>query len=390
MADQDSSRGQPETPTATIPAAAPAAPASSLQQPQDLTSRVASANSPAAIRALVEANKAAMEQTLRTKPREFNGKEKAPATPVETPAAEVAPAAEETPAAETPAEETPAAETEQADETETEEDDGGDGSVAPITGKRAHLRIPENDKVGRQALAFMKRNRDMTMEQAMEKARDHLGIKAEKNAAEPEQPVGSPDLPQSIEELDAKSDDLLSQHDKALTELRFEDAGKLLRDIRKMDKHRVALERQGERKQAETANQLHRQFEASEARAIELYEFAGKPDSEGAKRMIEIEEALKENDDPLFHSPDKPLRIAQMVAAELKIAPRKKGTPPAPAAKAAVPAVPAPKKGMLPSGGSRTTPPPINQPPPLVAEVSKVRSIADLRATYAKLGIKTL
>ncbi len=97
---------------------------------------------------------------------------------------------EETPAAgaeegaETPAEgeETPAegAETpaEGEEGEEAPEDGGGGEGPAPITGKRAHLRLPpESDKVGRLALSISKRNPDVTLEEAMERARTQLGIK---------------------------------------------------------------------------------------------------------------------------------------------------------------------------------------------------------------------
>lgn len=40
--------------------------------------------------------------------------------------------------------------------------------------------------------------------------------------------------------------------------------------------------------------------------------------------MEEIDRQLKENGDPLFHSADKPLRIAQMVAKEFGHAPKGK------------------------------------------------------------------
>jgi hypothetical protein len=72
-----------------------------------------------------------------------------------------------------------------------------------------------------------------------------------------------------------------------------------------------------------------------------------------------------------------------MVAAELKIAPRNKNAPPA---KAAAPAVPAPKKGVLPTGGSRTVPV-TTQKPALVEAVGKVQSVHDLRKLHRSLGI---
>ncbi len=152
--------------------------------------------------------------------------------------------------------------------------------------------------------------------------------------------------------------------------------------------HAIKLEREGERQQVEAASAYNQRFTASESRATELYAFAGDPESDGAKRMVEIEADLKANGDPLYHSPDKPLRIAQMVAAELKIAPRRKGAPAAPA-KAAAPAngTPPPKKQMLPAGGSRTTPPPVIQKPAVISMAEAAKNPAEWRKVRQQLGL---
>jgi hypothetical protein len=68
-------------------------------------------------------------------------------------------------------------------------------------------------------------------------------------------------------------------------------------------------------------------FSASEAKANALYPFTSDLSSAGAKRMIEIDNALSANGDPLFADPNKPLIVAQMVAKELRIAPQPKANP---------------------------------------------------------------
>ena len=68
----------------------------------------------------------------------------------------------------------------------------------------------------------------------------------------------------------------------------------------------------------------NRQYSASLGKAIELYDFAADPKSEGGKRMIEIDLALRANGDPLYADPNKPLIIAQMVAKEKRISPKLK------------------------------------------------------------------
>jgi len=391
MADNQSASGTPSQAAAATatPAPAPVAPAaSSLTASQDFAAKVAAAKTPAEVRALKAEMIPTMQQTLKTKPRDWDGKEVAKApepTPAEAPAPEETPAEVETPA-ETPAEETPPADP-AADPDADPEADEGEGPISPITGKRTHLRLAQNDKVGRLAASFMRRNKDMGMEEAIDRARDHLGIKPQGASAEPATPESN--LPKTVEDTQASIAIFRAERKKASAELRVEDVSDLSEKIEDLLQHRITLERQGEKAQVEAQSAYDQAFAASETRATDLYDFVGKPESEGAKRMLEIESELRDNGDPLYHSPDKPLRVAQMVAAELHIAPRRKGAPATPV-KPAAPAngVPAAKKNILPGGGSRTTPPPVNQPPAIQIEASQIRTPGELRAFKQKHGLK--
>lgn len=383
MAEETPDRGNPDPSVVATPATAPAADASSLKQ-QDFAARIANAKTPAELRAVRAEAAGTMERTLKTMPRDFNGKVEATLPTKEEAAATPA---EETPA--TPAEgEQPADANETDDDPDTDGDDGGEGPVEPISGKRAHLRLAHDDKVGRLAASYMKRNRDMPMEEALGRARNQLGIKTEKEpvAKEDEAPA-NPDLPQTVEAVQTAITDLRAQRKKANTELNFELASDLSDKIDDLNNHRFELQRQGEKKQVAAASAYDQQFSASEGRAADLYEFAGDPKSTGGKRMAEIDADLEKNGDPLFNSPDKPLRIAQMVAAELSIAPRRKGAPAAPA-KAAAPVVPPQKKQVLPGGNSRTTPLPVNQPSAIDAEIKATpNTVQGLRVLRKKLGL---
>jgi hypothetical protein len=374
-----------------------AAPASSLQQQQkEFADKVQAAKSPAELRALLAQAKPAMEQTLKTKPNDFDGKQADPGQPAEPnpdeppaePAADAAPVQGDEPAAdETPAEETPADPEANELEAEPGDDDGGEGPIEPLTGKRTHLRLAQNDKVGRLAAAFMRRNRDLSMEGALDRARDQLGIKAPGTPDEPAGPESN--LPKTVDEATAEIAKLRAERKKANTDLRFEEVSDLSDKLEDLIQHRFTLERLEEKKQVEAASAYDQQFAASEQRAVDLFDFAGKPDSPGGQRMLEIEQSLKDTEDPRYYSPNKPLIVAQLAAAELKIAPRRKGAPPVPA-KAAAPAngVPPAKKNVLPSGGSRTTPIPQNQPPAIIAETQKIQSAAEWRAFKKKAGLR--
>lgn len=381
-----------ETPV-TPPAAAPAAASSSTTQ-DNFAERVRAAKSPAETRKLI--------QELRERPLTPEAVKAKDPTPQEaaalaakeaqakeatTEGAEATPAESEATEAtgDQPAETTESTETETAETTEAE--DEGDGSIKAPTAKRLRLQLPENDQVGRMAAAFLQRNRDWTLEQALDAARTKLGVKPPQNADAASTDPKAPATPTvNIDSVNAQIKQLREDRKKANAELRFEDVSDLSDKLEDLLMQRSSLERQADRQQIEQASTYTRQFEASESKAVELYPLAADPESAFGKRMIEIEDTLKELQDPLFDSPDKPLKIAQMVAAELNIAPRRKGvTTPAKAAATATP--PSPKKGIVPSGASRTTAPAANQPNPITQEIQQVKTIADMRNLRKKLGL---
>ncbi len=399
MAETVLERGSPAPQAAVKPSSAAPAVDSSLQAQQDFTRRVAEAKTPAEIKALVAQAAPVLKQQLLKKPEAPKTEVAVKPTPEAAPEAPVE-AVEETPAADAPeaTDEAPAADAapESAGETAPNGDEnadpsgeygGDDNPVTPYEGTRAHLRLAKDDKVGRLAASYMRRNRDMPMEEAMEKAKTQLGIKPQSNDAKPtDSPNAAPNMPATLDATEVAIKAAREQRRKANVELRFEEATEISEKIEDLMQHRLTLERDAERKQASDAVDYNRKFAASEVRAVDLYEFASKPESEGGKRMREIEEDMELSNDPTFHSPDKPLIIAQMVAAEMRIAPRRKGTPAAPAKSAAPAAQPA-KKQVLPSGGSRTTPVATNQPPAINSEISQITNPQQLREFRKKHGL---
>lgn len=363
----------------STPAAAPAAASS-------FTDKVLQAKTPAAIRAL-------KEEALRPAPAQPPAAQPA-ATPDPLPTDDTPPAAapdateqpagEETPAAESaPGEETPTAAAAQSDE--DGEEDGGEGPVTPHSGKRAHLRLADGDEVGRLAASYKKRNRDWTLEQCLNAAKDQLGVKPDATADAAPKP--SSDLPTTIAEMDVAEETLLAQKAQHLTSLNFEEAHKVDVALRKLDRHRSQLEKDAEKQEGQRVTSYEKDFNASHARAAEIYPFVSDQNSPGGKRMLEIEASLEELKDPLFASPDKPFKIAQMVAAELNIAPKKRGaTAPAKPAVPVTPTTPALKKGILPTGTSRTTVP-VATKPAIDAEIGGIKTIAQIRAFRQRHGL---
>lgn len=387
MAETSASSGLPST--SSSPAAAPAVASSSTSQ-AEINAKVREAKTPADLRALTEQLRKAPISTAPVQ-QKAPVPEAAPAveaTPAEVPA-EPAAEAEVQPEGEQPAAGTEATPEEGQDqaaaEPEGEEtEDGGDGPITPVSGKRAHLRLPENDQVGRLAAALMKRNRDMPMAEAVAKASEQLGIQKAPESKQAEDPQ-TPKLPRTVKEVDAATHQKLADLKKAMSEVRFEDAADIQAELMQLTMHRSNIERSAEREASQAETKYHADYSASETKAVDLYPFAADPKSPGGKRMMEIERALEQNGDPLFHSPGKPLKIAQMVAAELNIAPRSK-TPPV---KAAAPVAPAPKKGVLPTGSSRTVPPAANQPPAIDAQIKAVKNPYELRKLMQSMGIRS-
>lgn len=386
MEVQNAPGGQPPATTAVTPAAAPAEASSSTVQ-KDFNSRVTEAKTPADIRRLTQEMVA-----ISPKP----GSQPKPAIPApvaEAPAAEATPAevaTETSPEGEVtpPAEDTteqPAEAAAEPDQAPEGEEEGGEGPVTPLTGKRAHIRIPDSE-VDKLALAYQRRNRDWSLEQSLEAAKKQLGIKSQPAPeATPETPAVNA-LPQSTQDTDTLIEQRFADYEKAMSEVRFEDAAKINREILKLTVHRTTLERRAEQQQVAAAAKYDADFDASNSKAVDLYPFAADPASPGFKRMMQLDAQFKRDEDPLYHSPNKPFKLAQMVAAELNIAPRNKSAAPAQKA-AAVVTPPPPKKGVVPSGSSRTTPPATNQPA-VDPAISGIKTMTDLRTQLRRFGVK--
>jgi hypothetical protein len=265
--------------------------------------------------------------------------------------------------------------------------------IAPITASKTRLRLPEGDKEGRLAAAFLQRNKDWSMGQAIDAARKQLGTATPEVKTQTQTTAETNEPTETLETVSAEIERLEAERSKAVKELRFEDTDGLDRQLRKLDRKHTALERQAEAEGRERKAQARAQYETSFAKsntqAVGLYPDAANVESPLAKKMVEIETLLEETNDPLFRDPNKPLVVAQMAARELRIAPKAKGTAPVvkPALKPAAPAVPVAKpKGMLPAGGS-TTAPVTNPHAEMNSKIQSVNNPEDLKKTLKGLGI---
>lgn len=235
-----------------------------------------------------------------------------------------------------------------------------------------------------------KNGETITLAEAETRAKAALGIKdqsAQTGAAD----TGKP---KTVAEVDAKIAELKAARTKARTEdLDFKEADRLDNEIDALREHKLTLREQT----AETASKeqaaYNKAFDAAEGQASGLYDFVKQAESEGFKRMAEIDRQLEANRDPLFNDPSKPLVIAQMVARELKIAPKSPtAAKPGATGKPVVTARPAvsttvpPKKTVPPvaSGASRTSTS-TTQGDAVSKEIDQLRTPADLENFLAKM-----
>jgi len=288
---------------------------------------------------------------------------------------------DETPAKEAPAPEPETVETEPAAAVETEADpaatEDGDGDRLP-----ERIRLTNFSKVEKLALTMKRENPKLSLAQAEAKARDVLGVVEDAPADGKET---APAAAATVETVSAKITAAIAARTKAMKDdLDFAEADRLTNEIEALKDERAGL-REQEGKQS-TAKQAayDTAFDAAQAKAVALYEFAKDAESAGFKRMSEIDAQLGENKDPLYDSPDKALVIAQMVARELQIAPKSA------AAKAVVKPATAPvvqKKTVPPvaSGASRTSST-TTQGDGLRAKVQGLRTAADVQDFIESLG----
>lgn len=368
--------------------------------PTGFDADLASVDSPEALAAL-------MAKVTQEPPPGGDGE--ADETPA-APEAEAAPAQEEEPA--------PQPKKQQQEQTAEEEEDDAPLDLAKLP-TRYRLQVREDDEVGRLAAALKKRNKDWSLEEAVVAARKRLGkdepapAADSKTAAQPKDESAAPakdaaPKPEDeVKELEAKVKELRAAKVVANKEVDLEKVSELdaqldeLRD--KLTDAKVAAKlaaaapkpepkpepKQPEAKQPEpkaTDAAYDAKFDASLDRANKLYPDAARADTPFAKRMAEIDRMLEKEGDPLFHSPDKPFRVAAMVAAELGVAPKSvtsSAKPAAPATRASGPRSLAP----IASGESRTSTA-RTQSAPTEAAIQGLQTPEDLDNYLSKVGGK--
>jgi hypothetical protein len=201
---------------------------------------------------------------------------------------------------------------EQAEETQENDDqddlESGDGSRLP-----ERLRVGSWPEEERKALLLRQRNPDMSLAEALERVR---GNDTQKSSNQESNQLPSP------EEIQTQIAALKTERAEAKRNF---DADKELELEDKIEAARNTLERiriEAARAQQAEASRFEQTVESSKGKAVDLYPDVTDANSALVQKMMEIDAMLKDSDNPMFFSPDKPLKVAQMAANELGIAPR--------------------------------------------------------------------
>jgi len=215
-------------------------------------------------------------------------------------------------------EESEESESEASEEEEEEQEDEPERS----TSKRFRLR--SDDPVEQRAMELKRRNKDMTLKEALSRAETELGVNDQSDESGDDADSDTGSLPKTVKDAETEIERLLQERSKAIREdLDFDKGDEIDTEIRKLERHIGDLKLGEIKSESQTRAQFNEKLDQSKAKAVELYDFVTKDGPEIA-RMEEIDQILKDSGDPLYDSPDKPLRLAQMVAREMGIAPKGK------------------------------------------------------------------
>ncbi len=188
-------------------------------------------------------------------------------------------------------------------------------------------RLKAKNELDERTLQIAQANPDMTLPEAMEKAKLELGGSqadstdgdGTESAQQPQIPDG---VPSTTQEIDAKLAKLRDERKAASADLDLARLDEIHEQIDQLVDARPLVAEQATR----ADQSFNEQFRSSEQVVIEAYPDAAKHDSPFAKRMSEIDSEWERLGDPRFGAANKPQLIANLAAAELGVAPKSKST----------------------------------------------------------------
>ena len=200
----------------------------------------------------------------------------------------------------------------------------------------------DNDK----AVAALAKAKGISLVEAAKQYESLNSPKEQENQTQAEATETVASVKDQIKDLEAKAKE-------AAVALNFDESEELRAQANELRDKLMDLklsERDAEKQaEAKQEQEFYAKYQASEERTLQLYPDAGKADSQLTKEMARLDAQMRELEDPLYFSENKPLILAKQAAVKLGIPMTKPGE-----------AKPAPKtvqrRPMQPaSGNARTT-----------------------------------
>ncbi|MFT4177539.1 MAG: hypothetical protein QM627_12915 [Luteolibacter sp.] len=259
---------------------------------------------------------------------------------------------------------------EEADAEEEEEEEPDDEPK-----KAKSIRVKPSDEIEATAFALKRQNPKWSLDECLSKAKLVHGDEASAEDG------SDPALPKSLDEAKDRLKELRTAKKKAFDDLEFSEAARLDSEIDDLRDHMDAL------KVRETDQQRARESEFTEAvklsqeKAVLLYPATTDANSALVKRMEELDAQMQDDDNPLFYSPDKAFKLAQMAANDLGIAPRNPKAPAKPVKKTV------PSRPVQPASGSARSSTPVSSAAKLDSAIDDLQSMDDYEKMVQALGV---
>jgi len=247
------------------------------------------------------------------------------------------------------------------------------------------VRIGNWTEIERKAILLRQRNPDMSLAEALSR------VSPQQETAIESAP--SPILP-SEQEVADRIMELKAAKKDALANVELDKLYDIDEQIEAAKDQISNIRVQKAQEQVQENARFENTVSTSKTRAVDLYPDVTKAESPLVQKMIEIDNRLKDSENPLYYSAEKPLKVAQMAANELGIPPRDPRQQPSSSKATTSPQ----RTPAAPANGRPTTPPiaPANartsRPSPAVVNgsfddlLSKAESMDDLIAIASKLG----
>lgn len=198
-----------------------------------------------------------------------------------------------------------------------------DGQAEAGQKKPPQYRWRPKSEVDALAMDIIKRSEKSGKEISLKDALVQAEAILKKDDSETEDEGVENDFPDTVAASETLLADLRAQRKQAFAkDLDFEKAAELDEKIEALKEHIGSLKQAEALNRQEQESRWNQTLEMSKAKAVELYPDVTNSESELVKKMVELDAILKETGNDLFYSPDKPLRLAQMAANELGIAPK--------------------------------------------------------------------